>query len=150
MVRDTHGNIPGMADVPSWFFQQASVIPYRDGKDGLEVLLVTTSSGRWIIPKGVIDPGETAEHAAAREAEEEAGVRGDMHDGLVGTYTHEKWGGTCTIRVFAMAVTEQMKKWPEMDSRERAWLSLEKAAKRAGRDDVAAIIRALPSFLDGG
>jgi phosphohistidine phosphatase len=136
-----------MPDVPPWFFDQSAVIPYRRGDDGLEILLITTKSGRWIIPKGVIDPGETPEHSAAREAEEEAGIRGEVHDGIVGTYTNDKWGGTCTIRVFAMKVTKELKTWPEMGFRKRDWLRLEKAAKRVARDDVATIIRALPAFL---
>jgi 8-oxo-dGTP pyrophosphatase MutT (NUDIX family) len=31
--------------------------------------------GEWVLPKGHIEPGETAEAAAVREVEEEAGVR---------------------------------------------------------------------------
>lgn len=42
-----------------------------------EYLLVEASRkpGLWVLPKGHIEPGETAEAAAAREVEEEAGVR---------------------------------------------------------------------------
>lgn len=43
-----------------------------------EYLLVEASKvrGLWVLPKGHIEPGETAEAAAVREVEEEAGVRG--------------------------------------------------------------------------
>ena len=42
-----------------------------------EYLLVEASRARglWVLPKGHIEPGETAEAAAVREVEEEAGVR---------------------------------------------------------------------------
>jgi 8-oxo-dGTP pyrophosphatase MutT (NUDIX family) len=42
-----------------------------------EYLLVEASrnKGIWVLPKGHIEPGETAEAAAVREVEEEAGVR---------------------------------------------------------------------------
>ena len=42
-----------------------------------EYLLVEASRrpGLWVLPKGHIEPGETAEAAAVREVEEEAGVR---------------------------------------------------------------------------
>ena len=41
----------------------------------VEVVVIKTSSeGRWQLPKGMIDPGETAEVAALREVREEAGI----------------------------------------------------------------------------
>ena len=42
-----------------------------------EYLLVEAqrSPGVWVLPKGHIEPGETAEAAAVREVQEEAGVR---------------------------------------------------------------------------
>lgn len=41
----------------------------------IEVALIKTASeGRWQLPKGIIDPGETPETAALREVREEAGI----------------------------------------------------------------------------
>lgn len=41
----------------------------------IEIVVIKTSSeGRWQLPKGMIDPGETAEIAALREVREEAGI----------------------------------------------------------------------------
>lgn len=45
-----------------------------DGKD-IEILLIQDSKGRWTIPKGHIEPGETAKMTARREIEEETGLR---------------------------------------------------------------------------
>jgi 8-oxo-dGTP pyrophosphatase MutT (NUDIX family) len=41
--------------------------------------VVSSSDGlNWVLPKGHIDPGETAETAALRELQEEAGVLGEL------------------------------------------------------------------------
>lgn len=45
-----------------------------DKKD-IEVLLIQDSKGRWTIPKGHIEPGETAKMTARREIEEETGLK---------------------------------------------------------------------------
>lgn len=51
-------------------------IVYRltpDQKD-IEILLIQDSKNRWTIPKGHIEPGETAKQTAVREIGEEAGL----------------------------------------------------------------------------
>jgi predicted NUDIX family NTP pyrophosphohydrolase len=64
--------------------QSAGTLLYRDGLDGLEVLLVHPSGNYnrkapWGIPKGIPDEGETLEAAARRETLEETGVHaGDL------------------------------------------------------------------------
>ena len=45
-----------------------------DQKD-IEILLIQDSKERWTIPKGHIEPGETAKMTARREIEEETGLR---------------------------------------------------------------------------
>lgn len=44
--------------------------------------------GKWVFPGGFVDQGETLEHAAIREAEEEAGVEVSI-DALVGAYSYQ-------------------------------------------------------------
>lgn len=46
----------------------------KDKKD-IEILLIQDSKGRWTIPKGHIEPGETAKVTARREIEEETGLK---------------------------------------------------------------------------
>lgn len=46
----------------------------KDRKD-IEILLIQDSKERWTIPKGHIEPGETAKMTARREIEEETGLK---------------------------------------------------------------------------
>ncbi len=51
--------------------------PHDDG-NGHDVVLILTHEGRWQLPKGWIEEGESPEQAAVREVREEGGVDGDI------------------------------------------------------------------------
>jgi predicted NUDIX family NTP pyrophosphohydrolase len=63
--------------------RSAGVLLFRQRVDGIEVLLVKPGgpfwrnkhAGAWMIPKGMVEPGEVAAEAALREFEEETGTR---------------------------------------------------------------------------
>lgn len=64
---------------PRKLTQSAGVLLYRQGETGLELLLVHPAGNYnrrapWSIPKGLIDPAESAEVAARRELCEETGL----------------------------------------------------------------------------
>lgn len=46
----------------------------RNDKGEIEILLIQDAKDRWTIPKGHIEPGETAQATAKREIGEEAGL----------------------------------------------------------------------------
>ena len=71
---------------------QYGALPYRVTKTrGIEYLLVTSrETGRWIIPKGWPIEGMKPAKTAAREAYEEAGVRGTVSDKAIGNYSYKK------------------------------------------------------------
>jgi phosphohistidine phosphatase len=130
--------------VPAWFYRQAAVIPYRRRGGKLEILLITTHLGKhWGVPKGVVDPGETPVAAAVREALEEAGIRGRLHKDFRDRYSYKKWGGTCTVEVFALEVTDELADWDERAQRQRRWLAAENAA---GMVKQAALGRIIAGF----
>lgn len=53
----------------------AGGVAFRSDGGCVEIALIKTSEeGKWQLPKGLIDPGETAEIAALREVSEEAGI----------------------------------------------------------------------------
>jgi 8-oxo-dGTP pyrophosphatase MutT (NUDIX family) len=131
-----------MKSRPSWFYKQSAVIPYRGAGADLEILLITSRKrGRWIIPKGVIDPGTTAIESACKEAYEEAGVQGEANPRCAGEYKYEKWGGTCAVQVFALSVRTVLDSWPEDDIRERKWMSKQEAAKALEISALKKLIR---------
>jgi 8-oxo-dGTP pyrophosphatase MutT (NUDIX family) len=60
--------------------QQVAAVCYRVRGTGIEFLLVQTRGGRWIFPKGGVEPRLTYAQSAAREAFEEAGVHGRIEE----------------------------------------------------------------------
>jgi 8-oxo-dGTP pyrophosphatase MutT (NUDIX family) len=126
------------------------VIPLRRRGGKAEVLLVTSRKGkRWVIPKGVIDEGSSPAESAAREAWEEAGIRGVLSKGEAGCYRYEKWGGVCTVRVFLLTVEEEADRWPESGTRKREWLGIEEAAARIDEEDLRGLIRTVGGGREG-
>jgi 8-oxo-dGTP pyrophosphatase MutT (NUDIX family) len=131
---------------------QYGALPYRVQADAmLEVLLITSrETKRWIIPKGWpidgLEPGE----AAAREAYEEAGVRGRVESSL-GNYTYVKRSSgrrasyPCEVEVFPLAVRRQSKNWPEARERRAQWCSLAEAASLVSDDGLRDLLHAFES-----
>lgn len=109
--------------------RQAAVVPYRIRKARVEVALVTTSTGRgWIVPKGSVEAGERPRHAARREAEEEAGLRGVVGRKPLGRYRHVNGHGDCRVDVYLMRVTSVLEHWLEDRWRRRRWMRVADAA----------------------
>ncbi len=137
-----------MAKLPGWIYEQSAVLPYRRRGDDLEVLVVTSRKGaRWVLPKGIVEPGMTPAASAAKEAMEEAGVEGNVAARSLGKYRYRKWGGTCEVEVFAMEVSAELKDWPESHFRQRAWVSPEEAVKRLDHPKVRKLLRRLPGVV---
>ena len=138
-----------MGKFPDWIYRQSAVLPFRRRDGELEVLLITSRNGkRWVLPKGIVEPGMTAPDSAAKEAEEEAGVEGMVWETSLGRYAQKKWGGTCKIEVFPMRVTAEKASWPEADTRRREWLPLEAAAQRVESTKLRKLLGRLPQAID--
>jgi 8-oxo-dGTP diphosphatase len=57
----------------------AGGVAYRLNGSDVEIAIIRTAAeGLWQLPKGIIDPGETAEQAAIREVREEAGIECEL------------------------------------------------------------------------
>ena len=137
-----------MAEVPNHFYTQSAVLPYRVLEGHVEIMLVTSrSKRRWVLPKGVVEPGLSAVDSAVKEAWEEAGVEGIVDPEVLDRYTYKKWGGICTVQVFPLRVERVAESWPE-SSRDRRWLELRDAALRVDEPELREIIsKALPLLL---
>ncbi len=119
---------------------QASAIPYRFRDGALEYLLITTRKGKWIFPKGIIDPGEAAHQTAIKESHEEAGVRGRIAGPPIGGYTYKKWDAECEVTVFLLEVEFEDPHWLEGDERQRAWFRIEDARAVIKRKKLARML----------
>jgi len=122
-------------------------IPFRyvnSDKDGnsesgkvIQVLMISSSSGPGLLfPKGGWENDETVREAAAREAVEEAGVRGILMD-FLGNYEFKSKShqdefspeGLCKAAMYALYVKEELATWPEHETRTRKWLTIEEAVE---------------------
>jgi 8-oxo-dGTP pyrophosphatase MutT (NUDIX family) len=127
---------------------QFAALPYRaKGNSELEVMLITSrDTGRWIIPKGWPKSGIPPHDAAAEEAFEEAGVAGKISERPIGSYSYKKImedgsATRCRVRVFALRVTRQHKRWPEKRERKIKWYGPDDAVRFVHERYLRRIIR---------
>lgn len=136
--------------------RQVAALPLRLAKNGaIEILLVTSrDTGRWIIPKGWTSKRIKDCKAAAREAREEAGVKGKILRDAIGTYRYIKRelgnGVLIEVRVFLLKVSKRCKRWPEKRERRRAWFHIEDAASRVSDPELSILIGLLREKNGGG
>jgi predicted NUDIX family NTP pyrophosphohydrolase len=120
----------------------AGVLLYRRDGRSLEVLLVhpggpfwrNKDAGAWQLPKGGIEPGESAADAARRETEEELGIR---LTGEPQPLCHLRQSGGKLVEVFALeqdidpaaiAGNDFEIEWPPRSGRMRRFPEVDKAA----------------------
>lgn len=127
---------------------QVGALCWRRTRRGeLRVLLITSrDTGRWVVPKGWRMRRLTDPEAAAREAYEEAGVRGEVSDRSLGFFPYLKNFGQgrqalCLVRVFPIEVRQMVRNYPENGQRRIKWFALDKAARRLDESDLAAMVR---------
>lgn len=126
---------------------QVAALPWRRVKGGIEVMLITSrDTGRWVLPKGWPEAGEEFYDAAAREAVEEAGLKGIISSHEAGRYFYDKCAVNrddirCEVFVYPLEVSNVADKWKEKGERKRKWVSPEKAAGMVAEPDLAEVIR---------
>ena len=114
-----------------------------------KVLLVTSrDTGRWVIPKGWPMAGRSLSEAAAQEAWEEAGVRGDIKTREYGRFGYDKgqdsgFAVPVEVRVFLLSVTTLHDDFPEAEERKRRWFSPAEAARMVIEPELKALLNSL-------
>ena len=107
--------------------------------DGVrEYLLVEshTNPGRWVLPKGHIEAGETPEMTAVREVEEEAGVRGAVV-AEAGENTYSVYGRPVRVIFFLMRYQGEVS---SHEDRLRAWRPYEDAIRMLSFDEARRVL----------
>jgi len=131
---------------------QSGVLAYRRRKGTLKILLVTSSdTGRWVIPKGNLEDGMTARESAEKEAYEEGGLVGKVATDSIGSYRYRKsetkGGQCCEVEVYLMKVGETLPKWPEASVRRRKWFSIKQAAELVAEDRLRELFLAFGATM---
>jgi phosphohistidine phosphatase len=129
-----------MAREDDIFPEQAAAIAIRRRSQGLEVCLIRRRGARWGIPKGMVDPGDTHEETALKEAWEEAGLEGRLLGDCVGTYEYAKWDTVFTVAVYVMEVLRAVEAWDEAPIRERRWAPFDTATTLLATHPVRALV----------
>jgi 8-oxo-dGTP pyrophosphatase MutT (NUDIX family) len=125
-----------------------TALPYRfTPTAALEILLVTTRrTKRWIIPKGWPIKGLRPAKSAAREAFEEAGVRGKIGTKSVGLFNYQKLLDedgiqfNCEVKVFPLLVKRQSENWPEFEQRLVQWVEPNKAVSMIKEPELKKLV----------
>ncbi len=134
--------------------EEVAAVCYRIQDSRLEFLLVQTRrGGRWIFPKGGVEPGLTRSQSAALEGLEEAGVHGSIEEAPFTHYAAQERdlrknpsGKDLTIAAYLCAVA-----WlttPHEAKRNPTWFSPEKAKKRLMKDRERRFARELCRVVD--
>ncbi|WP_233557242.1 NUDIX hydrolase [Gemmobacter lutimaris] len=136
---------------PSATRTQYAALCWRAGREGIEVLLITSrDTGRWVIPKGWPIDGLSPEASAAREAWEEAGVQGQPDAHCLGLYSYDKGLGRgegpkretvpCVVAVYPLQVSALASSFPEEKQRRRKWFPPRKAARKVAEPELQALL----------
>ena len=136
-----------------WVAVQVAAICYRRTAFSWEFLLVNTSSGKWTFPKGRLCPRLSASEAAAREALEEAGVRGRVQESCFAHYLDVKraWGHdnrTREIVIAAYLLEVRSVSAPYEADRNPTWFSPHEARERLAEQRASKYSRELGRIID--
>ncbi|HEX5110364.1 MAG TPA: NUDIX domain-containing protein [Vicinamibacterales bacterium] len=127
--------------------EQAGAIIVNSRAGASRVLLVTAkrNADHWLFPKGHVEKGETLEETALREAEEEAGVRGEVL-APAGHLAFTMRSETFLVHYFLVATQDRGR--PEK-GRQLRWCSYEDALDRLTFDDTRELLRTTWTKIDG-
>ena len=118
---------------------QAGAIAFRIVAEAPQIMLVRAKKTpeHWIFPKGHIEEGETAEIAAARELEEEAGVRGELV-GPVGSLEFRFREKDVSVEYHLFAFVSEA---PRKEKRERKWCGYDEALTLLSHLDAVELLK---------
>jgi 8-oxo-dGTP pyrophosphatase MutT (NUDIX family) len=133
---------------------QVAAICYRRTADSVEFLLVNTNGGaKWTFPKGAPERSISHSQAAAREALEEAGVRGEIEPRHFHLYLYSKgvfWKPPgvreFVVKAFLMAV--QQTGHPHEADRNPTWFLPENARKMLAKGREVKYAKEMQSVVD--
>jgi 8-oxo-dGTP pyrophosphatase MutT (NUDIX family) len=131
---------------PEYRVVVAAVCYRRQAKGEIEFLLVRTRAGRWTFPKGGVDGDATGAAAAAREAYEEAGVRGRIEPLAFTWYLHSKKRDEHSVGAHLCEVLRR--ETPCESYRTPRWFTADKAKQRLREERRSPYAQELERVVD--
>jgi 8-oxo-dGTP pyrophosphatase MutT (NUDIX family) len=136
---------------------QSGALAYRPTKDGEPLVLLVSKkrSKQWGIPKGKVEAHLSFGENAAKEAFEEAGVKGRISPTSVGVFRANKRTPDRSARrvievwVYLLEVTEVRSKWPEKGKRQIQWVPCRTAAALLREPVLVYLCENLPQRAPG-
>lgn len=129
-----------------------AAVCYRVRRGKPEFLLVRTRNGHWTFPKGGVDRDATTADAAAREAYEEAGVKGLVEHAPFTSYRHSKPGRPrsrrLVVRVHAHLCEVKKLVTPLEEYRSPRWFRADKAKRHLQKFRSAEFAAEVISVID--
>ncbi len=100
-----------------------------------------------MLPKGHIEWGESAKETAVREIREESGYWAEVGRQLGDNQQFRDGSSALLVRFFLMRLVPEDKA-PPQENRERIWLALPEAQKKAGFDDTRKLLALANQCID--
>jgi 8-oxo-dGTP pyrophosphatase MutT (NUDIX family) len=140
------------------WLEQYGAICYRWDADAgayLALLITARGSGRWVIPKGGPMKGKSPRQVAAREAFEEAGIKGKVGKKPIGSYSYLKrredgTNAPCLVDVFALEVSATAETFKEHGQRQLSWVRLAEAGRQVEEPELRSLFAKLDATLKAG
>ncbi len=117
----------------------------KKNRNQVEILLIQDSKGRWTIPKGHIEEGETARQTAEREIREETGLQEMKVGSWLGKINFRYRRGSSLVLMTtelyvdkAFGTTDAIK--PEKWMTSLAWLPANEALEKIEYEDIGKLI----------
>ena len=107
--------------------------------DNHRIALITSSTGRWIIPKGQVEKGMKNREVALLEVWEEAGIIGIISGKSREFIIDRK--GLALWKIYPVKIRRLEEKWPEMNRRQRQLVTPEEAVNIIDDADLAAAVK---------
>ncbi|XP_078447130.1 nudix hydrolase 12, mitochondrial-like isoform X3 [Wolffia australiana] len=127
-------------------------------EDSIVVLMISSPNRKDLVfPKGGWEKDETVYEAAKREALEEAGIRGTIHEKKLGIWESRSKSSEisrsplskCRCHFFAMKVEEELDSWSEQPYHKRRWVSVEEAMELCRYPWMREALQKCLEFLEG-
>lgn len=131
----------------------AGGVVYRSTDHGTEVI-VSKHSGyhKWVLPKGLVEDGESLEQTALREVAEEVGVKAEIESSLgePESYIYTLNGERIfkKVQYYLMKYTADVAAGHDFEMEEVKWVSIDEAIELMGFEGAKNVLRAAKQMIE--